>query len=91
MPTTIHLTWPANPASELVTKYKVVQQVGGAGPFLFLAETPNNFYDIVNPSANVFAWQVRAINFVGEGPPSPVTTGPAVPTAPPAPTVTVTT
>jgi len=89
MATTIHIEWPANPAGEQVFNYKVLESVNG-GPFNFKANTPVNSLDIFNPVPAQYAWRVRAENFVGVGPESPVIEGPALPSAPAQGTVVVT-
>lgn len=89
MPITLHLEWPANPAGEQVTNYKVYESQNG-GPFIFKANTPVPNLDIFNPAPAVYNWKVRAENFVGLGPESPVILGPTLPTEPAQGTVTVT-
>lgn len=85
---TIRLTWPANPAGELVDSYEVWQGVNG-GSLQPLATTPTNQLDIVDPAPAAYQWTVRAHNLVGYGLESDVTNGPSVPSAPGAITVTV--
>lgn len=89
MPTVLHLSWPANPAGEQVTNYKVYESVDG-GPYTFKANTGVPSLDIPNPYPAVYAWKVRAENLVGLGPEGPVIAGPTLPTAPGSGTVTVT-
>jgi hypothetical protein len=89
MTTTLRLQWPASPANELVTGYQVWRSLDG-GEFEYVATTANTYADTVNPSANVFAFKVKAVNFVGAGPFSPVAQGPGLPSAPGQPTLTVT-
>ena len=90
MPTVLHVAWPANPAGEQVTNYKVFESADG-GPFNFKANTAVPSLDIPNPAPAVYAWKVRAENLVGLGPEGPVILGPGLPTAPGPGTVTVTT
>ena len=82
----LRLDWPANPPSELVTAYRVLESENGA-PFVTKAIVPTNTLTF-NPAPGNYAWKVRAANFVGEGPESPVVNGPDVPTAPGQPTLT---
>jgi len=89
MATTLKLEWPANPAGEQVTNYKVYESVNG-GPFNFKANTSVPELTILNPPPAVHSWKVRAENFVGLGPESPVILGPTLPTEPAQGTVTVT-
>lgn len=90
MPATIHLNWPANPASESIVKYEVLASINGATVFSLIGSPTTNSFDIVNPTAGVYRFKVRAVNFVGTGPESPVADGPGIPTAPGTITVTVT-
>jgi len=88
MSTTLHVEWPANPASEFVTSYDVYESVN-AGPFNFKTNTPGASLDILNPSPGTYAWKIRAKNFVGTSGDSPVIQGPTVPSNPGQGTVTV--
>jgi len=85
---TIRLTWPANPASELVDGYEVWQSTNG-GSSQPLTVVSTNQLDIPNPVPAAYAWTVRAHNLVGYGPQSPVTAGPSLPSTPGSITVTV--
>jgi len=89
MATTIRIEWPANPAGEQVFNYKVFESVNG-GPFNFKANVSANALDILNPVPAQYSWRVRAENFVGLSPESPVIEGPGLPSAPAQGTVTVT-
>lgn len=88
MATTIHLSWPENPASEFVTKYEVLQSKDGGAFNLVGSPTLNNL-DILNPLPGVYRYKVRAVNFVGTGPESNVADAPGLPTAPGDITITV--
>jgi hypothetical protein len=81
MPTTINLSWPANPASEGIQKYQVFESKD-LGPFNFKADVLTPALQILNPLPGFYRWQVRAVNFVGDGPMGPVAEGPDVPTVP---------
>lgn len=84
----LRLEWPANPANELVTAYQVLESQDG-GPWGLKGVTNGDTFLQFNAVAGHFAWKVRAINFVGAGPDSPVVNGPDVPSAPGQPTLTV--
>ena len=88
--TTLHLSWPANPASELVTEYHVHRSVDGGAFSLFRVVVGATTTDIVDPAPGLYSFLVKASNFVGISAESPVVTGPGVPTAPGQPTLTVT-
>lgn len=88
MTTKLHLDWPANPASELITGYQIWRSLDG-GEFEYVATTTETHADTENPSPNVYAFKVKAVNFVGAGPFSPVAEGPGLPSAPGKPTLTV--
>lgn len=83
MPTTINLSWPANPASEGIQKYQVFESLDG-GPFNFKTDVvaPAHSLQILNPAPGVYRWQARAVNFVGNGPLGPIAEGPELPSAP---------
>jgi len=81
MPTTINLSWPANAASEGILKYQVFESVN-LGPFNFKADVTTPALQILNPAPGHYRWQVRAVNFVGDGPMGPIAEGPDIPTAP---------
>lgn len=85
---TIRLTWPANPAGELVDGYEVWQGANG-GSLQPLAVTSTNQLDIVDPVPAAYRWTVRAHNLVGYGPQSAETNGPSLPSAPGTIVVTV--
>lgn len=80
MPTTINLSWPANPASEGILKYQVFESRNG-GPFNFKADVTVPALEIQGPLPGHYEWQVRAVNFVGDGPMGPVAEGPDIPSA----------
>lgn len=77
----INLSWPANPASEAITSYSIVQSKDG-GPFNPLGTSPTPSFSIANPGPGVYAWKVKATNLVGTGPESAVANGPTLPSAP---------
>lgn len=84
----IRLQWPANPASENVTAYKVWESVnGGAWTLKSTVATPE--LDIANPAPHPTKWKVQAVNFIGESATSPEASGPSIPSTPPAPEVIV--
>jgi hypothetical protein len=93
MASKIILLWPANPASEFVSKYQLLESFNG-GVFNLKAdvvassEVPPSF-EILSPSPGSYRWQVRAVNFVGTGPVGNIASGPTVPTTPGDITVTV--
>jgi hypothetical protein len=87
---TIRLEWPASPAAELVSGYKVWEYVNGNMEYPnLLGVTPVPWYEIPNHVAGQFAWAVSAVNIAGESVKSDVTQGPSVPTKPGPVTVTV--
>ena len=90
MNTVITVGWPANPVEEGVTKYQVYESKDGA-PMAFKANVtpPSHELVISNPLPGVYAWAVKAENFVGMSPLGEVSEGPAIPSTPPAPTITV--
>lgn len=79
MPTTIRLNWTAAPASEFVSKYEVFQSKDN-GSFTKAGETVGTSFDVLNPLPGNYRFQVRAVNFVGNGPFSDIVAGPNVPT-----------
>ena len=83
----IQLTWPTNPASELVTHYEVFEQVSD-GFFDLKAIVTEAVYTFI-PQAAVLHWKVRAVNFVGASEFSPIAEGPSAPSTPGTITVTV--
>lgn len=85
---TIRLDWDANPSSELVTGYQVFESVNG-GTMTLIATTPNNFYEILNPLPGVYAFAIKAVNFVGVSEISDTVTGPGVPSKPTTPVITI--
>ncbi|NOS67368.1 MAG: hypothetical protein HOO67_03315 [Candidatus Peribacteraceae bacterium] len=89
MPITIKLDWTAAPAAEAVSKYEVFESKDGAA-FAKKGDAPTNTYTILNPLAGIYRWQVRSVNFVGNGAFSDIVFGPAVPGAVTDVTVTVT-
>lgn len=89
MTTTLRLEWPASPANQLVTGYQVWRSLDG-GAFEYVATTPNTYADTVNPATSVYAFKVKAVNFVGASDFSQVAQGPGLPAAPGQPTLTVT-
>jgi len=91
MPTAIVVSWPANPVEEGVTKYQVFESKDGS-PLAFKANVvpPAHELTILNPLPGVYAWAVKSENFVGASALSPASSGPAIPSVPPAPTITVT-
>lgn len=88
MPVTVHLQWPANPASEAIHNYEVYASKDGAA-FNLIGSPTGASLDVLNPLAGVYRYKVRAVNFVGVGPEGPVASGPNIPTAPGDITVTV--
>lgn len=89
MPTSIALSWPANPVDEALIRYELLQSKDG-GAFSVIASPTVPNHTILNPLPGVYSWKVRAVNFVGTGPESNVTNGPDIPTAPGDITVVVT-
>jgi hypothetical protein len=89
MTTTLRLEWPASPDAELVTGYQIWRSLDG-GEFEYWQTVAGTHADTVNPTENVYAFKVKAVNFVGAGPFSPVAQGPGLPSAPGQPTLTVT-
>ena len=87
----IRLSWPANAASELVQEYKVWQSKDGSPLSVVgtVAASAEPSFDINSPLPGAYQWAISAVNFVGASPVGPVANGPAVPTPPPAPTVSV--
>lgn len=91
MSAAIKLAWPANPADELVSEYKVWQSKDGS-PLAVIATVPaaaSPEYLINSPLPGAYQWAISAVNFAGQSPNGPVSNGPAAPSTPPAPTVTV--
>lgn len=86
--TTIILNWPANPASEGVNKYQVLQSVDN-NPFLVIGETHSNDFQIQDPAPGFYKWRVQAVNFVGIGQQSDPAEGPTVPSKVGTVTVTI--
>jgi len=83
------LNWSANPVSDFVALYEIERSINN-GPFEFVTTTPNLTHTLVNQTPGVYRFRIRAHNFVGIGPFSPVASGPTeVPGAPSTPTVTV--
>lgn len=89
MPTSIALSWPANPVSEALIKYEVLQSKDG-GAFSLIASPTTPSHTVLNPLPGAYRWKVRAVNFVGTGPESNVAVGPDIPSAPGDITVVVT-
>lgn len=79
MPVTIKLDWSAAPAGEFVSKYEVFQSKDG-GSFTKVGESTTLTFSVLNPLPGVYRYQVRSVNFVGNGPFSAIVTGPEVPT-----------
>lgn len=80
MPVEIKLNWSANVASEFVSKYEVFQSKDGAA-FAKVGESATLTFSVLNPLPGVYRYQVRAVNFVGNGPFSEIVSGPAAPSA----------
>jgi hypothetical protein len=89
MNTTLKVEWPASPSGDLVTGYQVWRSLDG-GEFEYLATTSETHADLLNPVPGVYAFKIKAVNFVGASEFSPVAQGPGVPSAPGQPTLTVT-
>lgn len=87
--TTVHLAWTPNPTSELVGSYEVWQQISVFNPTLLATVTVPE-YDIVSPAPGAYKWWIKAINVAGTGPASAIASGPALPSTPSTPVVTVT-
>ena len=81
MSVTIHLDWPANPTSEGIEKYQVLQSKDLA-PYEIVAETAETELNIVNPAPGNYKWKVQAVNFNGTSIPSNVAEGPGIPSRP---------
>lgn len=84
----IRLDWPANPAGEYVSAYKVWESVNG-GAWALKATVATNSLDIPDPSPHPTKWKVQAVNFVGESAASAEAVGPGIPSVPPAPSIQV--
>lgn len=91
MPTSIHISWPASPSQEGVTRYQVFESKNGS-PLAYKTEVlpPLTELTIMNPTPGNYAWAVKAENFVGSSALSASASGPVIPSVPPAPTVVVT-
>lgn len=87
MATILRVTWPANPASDQVTKYNVFRSVNGSAFSLQgVVNAPANSIDIPNPSGS-YRFKVQAVNVAGVSPESDIADGPGVPTKPGTPVV----
>ena len=83
----IQLDWPVNPASELVSSYKVWQGTPG-NPLGLVATVATNTVTLDVPTG-IYRWAISAVNLAGESVKSAETSSPGAPSAPGAPTVTV--
>lgn len=91
MATTLTVSWPANPASEQVTKYHVRKSVdGGAYVFHGVVNAPATSVDIVDPTPGVYSFKVLAENVAGVSAESDPVTSPGLPSKPGTPAITVT-
>lgn len=84
----VRLSWPANPAGELVTAYEV-WEAAGQGGFILRASVPTTDLLINDLPAGKYRWTVRAVNMAGYGPMSDEATSPDVPSKPGTPVVEV--
>lgn len=84
--TTINLSWPASPASEFVSSYRILVSTNG-GNFNDVGSSPTNSFAFVTNLQAQFAFRIRAVNFVGQSADSATTQGPSSPTPPAAPTI----
>lgn len=76
----IDINWPANPAGNLVQNYQIWESVdNGAFSLKASVSASTLTYQILNPLPGFYRWQVRAVNFVGNGPFSNVANGVDVP------------
>lgn len=91
MPTSIHISWPASPVAEGVTRYQVFESKNGSA-LAYKTEVlpPLTELTIMNPTPGNYVWAVKAENFVGVSALSASASGPAIPSVPPAPTIVVT-
>jgi hypothetical protein len=85
---TIHIDWSPNPASELVSQYRVYRTLDGVGPDV-VGLTNTNHFEVANPAPGQHTYFVQAINFVGESGLSAGAVGPGTPTTPAQPVLTV--
>lgn len=92
MPTTITVKWPPNPVSEGVTKYQVFESKNGS-LMAYKADVtpPLSELVIVNPLPGLYAWSVKAENFVGASALSLAASGPTIPSIPPTPVIVIVT
>jgi len=74
----IDVLWPANAAGNLVQNYQIWESKDN-GAFSLKATVNALTYQILNPLSGFYRWQVRAVNFVGNGPFSNVANGVDVP------------
>lgn len=84
----VRLSWPANPASELVSAYEVWEAVG-QGSFILKASVPDPELLINDIPAGKYRWMVRAVNLAGNGPMSDEAVSPDLPSKPGTPVVEV--
>lgn len=76
----IDINWPANPAGNLVQNYQIWESVdNGAFSLKASVSASTLTYQILNPLPGFYRWQIRAVNFVGNGPFSNVANGVDVP------------
>jgi hypothetical protein len=76
----IDVSWPANPAGNLVQNYQIWESKdNGAFSLKASVSASTLTYQILNPLPGFYRWQVRAVNFVGNGPFSNVANGVDVP------------
>ena len=88
MATKVILNWASNPASELVTSYKVWQSKDN-GSFINIATVDVPSMEILNPIPGLYKWAISAANFVGESIKGVAAVGPNIPSVPPEPTITI--
>lgn len=79
----VNLSWPANPASELIAAYNVYRSLNGVD-FSLHASTANSTpsYSDTVTSPGVYHYRVAAVNLAGEGPQSNTASTPSLPTQP---------
>lgn len=79
--TRVRLSWPANPANELVTAYKVWEGYANpANPSLVQTVDTNSVELDLAPGR--YAWAVSAVNLAGESIKSSFTYSPNIPSQP---------
>lgn len=84
----VTLTWAANPAAEMVTKYRVWEAVNGNYEYPnLLGETSETTFVVTDHAPGLFSWAITAVNLAGESAISDWVAGPALPSKPATPEV----